>query len=317
MKIVLPALLAEELEPQVRAIVPAARIVYFDDQSRPLAPVDDAEVLLRWWGPPQMLIGLVERMPALRWLHIPRAGVDSSLVPAVVDRDILVTNSAGVHAIPISEFVLMFMLSHIKRVPELLLAQGERRWDKSLAMNELAGRTVLVIGMGQIGRAIAARASAFEMRVLGSSRSGRPQPGVERVVSEGEWRALIPEADYVVLAAPLTPATRGMFGAAELAAMRPSAYLINIARGEIVDEGALIAALERGQIAGAGIDVFSTEPLPAASPLWGLPNVFVTPHISWTSPEIRPRTIHLFIENLRRYVAGEPLRNLVDKHAGY
>jgi phosphoglycerate dehydrogenase-like enzyme len=244
--------------------------------------------------------------------------VDSSLVPAVMERDIVLTNSAGVHAAPISEFVMLLALEHAKQAGRLRALQAERRWaGREMQLSELSDKMMLIIGLGQIGQAIAARASAFGMRVVGSRRSGAPVPGVSHVLADGAWRQMLGEADYVVIAAPLTPETRGMVGAAELAAMRPDAYLINIARGEIVDEDALIAALERGQIAGAGIDVFSTEPLPAASPLWGLPNVFVTPHISWTSPEIRPRTINLFIENLRRYVAGEPLRNLVDKHAGY
>jgi phosphoglycerate dehydrogenase-like enzyme len=137
------------------------------------------------------------------------------------------------------------------------------------------------------------------------------------MVGDGEWRELLPEADYVVIATPLTPQTRGMFGKAELAAMRPGSYLINIARGEIIDEAALLDALRNGPIAGAALDVFEQEPLPADNPLWSQPNAFVTPHISWQSPNIRPRTIGLFLDNLQRYAAGEPLINIVDKHAGY
>jgi phosphoglycerate dehydrogenase-like enzyme len=176
---------------------------------------------------------------------------------------------------------------------------------------------MLIIGLGQIGQAIAERAAVFGMHVVGSRRSGAAVPGVSAVVPADGWRPLLGEADYVVIAAPLTPETRGMIGAAELATMRPDAYLINIARGEIVDEAALIAALQSGRIAGAGLDVFNVEPLPAESPLWGLPNVFITPHISWNSPAVLPRTLDLFLDNLRRYRDGEPLRNIVDKHAGY
>lgn len=318
MKIVLPGALREPLEARAQAVAPGAALVWYDDHARPDGDIADAEVLLRWWFDAQTLNRLIEQMPALRWLHIPRAGVDSSLVPALMERDLLITNSAGVHAAPIAEFVLMFTLEHAKQTARLRAAQAERRWiGREIQLSELYEKTMLIIGLGQIGQAIATRAAAFGMRVVGSRRSGAPVPGVSLVVGDGGWRALLGEADYVVIAAPLTPQTRGMFGAEELAAMRPDAYLINIARGEIVDEPALIAALERGQIAGAGLDVFAKEPLPAESPLWGLPNVFATPHASWISPEIRPRTLSLFIENLRRYAAGERLMNIVDKHAGY
>ncbi len=318
MKLLLPGALRDALEARVLAAAPGAALAWFDAQGRPDGDIADAEVLLRWFFDAQTLNGLVEQMPALRWLHIPRAGADNSLVPAVMAREIVITNSSGVQAAPIAEFVMLFALEHAKQAARLRVAQAGRRWvGREVDLEELTDKLMLIIGLGQIGQAIAARATAFGMRVAGSRRSGAPLPGVELVVPEGGWRQLLGEADYVVIAAPLTPETRGMFGATELAAMRPDAYLINIARGEIVDEAALIAALQRGQIAGAGLDVFPEEPLPAESPLWGLPNVFVTPHVSWSSPEIRPRTIALFIENLRRYVAGEPLRNLVDKHAGY
>jgi phosphoglycerate dehydrogenase-like enzyme len=319
MKIVLPGLLASELEPRVRAIAPDAPIVYFDEHNAPQGDVSDATVLLRWFGAPAALAALVEPMRALRWLHIPRAGVDSSLVPPVMQRDIILTNSAGAHAIPIAEWALLFMLSHVKQAPALLRAQAERTWlgTGKLQLDELAGKTLLIIGMGQIGQAIAARAAAFGVRVWGSSRGGRPVEGAERVVAGTGWRALLGEADFVVIAAPLTPETRDMFGPDELAAMMPGGYLINIARGEIVQEAALVEALRAGRIAGAALDVFSQEPLPPESPIWALPNVFATPHISWNSPHIRPRTLDIFLENLRRFVAGEPLVNLVDKEAGY
>jgi phosphoglycerate dehydrogenase-like enzyme len=318
MKILLPDALRDALDAPARAAAPGAEVVWFDAQGRPDGDIADAEVLMRWFFDAQTLQGLVEQMPALRWLHIPRAGIDGSLVPAVMGRDILLTNSAGVHAVPISEFVMLFALGHAKQAGRLRAMQAERRWgERELQLSELADKSMLIIGLGQIGQAIAARASAFGMRVVGSRRRAAPVPGVRHVVAGDGWRALLGEADYVVIAAPLTPETRGMFGAAELAAMRPDAYLINIARGEIVDESALIAALEREQIAGAGLDVFATEPLPEDSPLWSLPNVFATPHISWNSPEVRARTMVLFIDNLRRYVHGEPMMNIVDKHAGY
>ncbi|MDW8406057.1 D-2-hydroxyacid dehydrogenase [Chloroflexus sp.] len=318
MKLVLPGLLRDELIPRMAAVAPQATIVWYDQNGEPEAPIADAEVLLRWFFPAEQLARLVRQMPALRWLHIPRAGVDGSLIPDVIERDIIVTNSAGVHAIPISEFVMLFALSHVKQAARLHQLQAAHQWrEPDMQLRELAGATMLIIGLGQIGQAIAERASAFGMRVWGSRRHPRPMAGVERVVGEGEWRSLLPEADFVVIAAPLTPLTRGMFGRAELALMKPDAYLINIARGEIVDEAALIAALRERRIAGAGLDVFAHEPLPPDNPLWELPNVFVTPHISWSSPHIRARTLDIFAYNLRALLNNEPMMNVVDKQAGY
>ncbi|HEU5016236.1 MAG TPA: D-2-hydroxyacid dehydrogenase [Roseiflexaceae bacterium] len=318
MKLVLPQVLADELAPRVSAAAPQAAIVWFDEHGHASGDIGDATVLLRWFTPPEVLNSMVERMPALRWLHIPRVGIDSSLVPAVMERDILITNSAGINAEPIAEFVMLFMLCHAKQARELLQFQAAREWGwRSVQPVELTRKTVLIIGMGKIGQAIARRAKAFDMRVIGSRRRPQPVANVDYVMGDGEWRAHLGEADFVVVAAPLTPATRGMFGAAELAAMRPDAYLINVARGEIVDEAALVDALRGERIAGAGLDVFTEEPLPPDHPFWGLPNVFLTPHVSWYSPEVRPRTLSLFAENLQRFASGQPLLNIVDKQAGY
>ena len=177
--------------------------------------------------------------------------------------------------------------------------------------------TLLIIGAGGIGQAIAQRASAFGMRVWGFCRHPQPLPGFERVVGADEWRSLLPEADYVVIATPLTPETQGMIDAATLRSMRPSAYLINVARGAVVDEAALLTAVDEGWIAGAGLDTFCTEPLPLDSPFWSRQNVFVTPHCSGSSPRAIQRSIALFLDNLTCYRAGTPLRNVVDKTAGY
>jgi phosphoglycerate dehydrogenase-like enzyme len=318
MKVVVSRQLAEGIRPLLQPLPLPVELVCYDDAGVADGAIDDAEILIRGFMPAEVLSDLVERMPALRWMHIPRAGIDTSLVPAVMARELLITNSAGVHAVPIAEFVLMFMLAHAKRVPELIALQTTHAWrPRDLQLAELDGKTVLILGLGQIGQAIAARAKGFGMRVLGSRRSGAATPHVDSVVDDTGWRALLPEADYVVVAAPLTPQTRAMLGAAELAQMRPSAYLVNIARGEIVDEAALVEALHAGRIAGAGLDVFGQEPLPAGHPLWDAPNVFATPHISWSSPAIMPRTFALFVDNLQRYAAGQPLRNVIDKEAGY
>ncbi|MBX0327292.1 D-2-hydroxyacid dehydrogenase [Oscillochloris sp. ZM17-4] len=314
MKILVPAQIREALEPMLPAGIQA---VWVDpDGSFDHSP-SDAVAYFRWWTDQPVLDRVLAAAPAVRWMHTPSAGVDHVLTPTVLARDITLTNSAGVHAIPIAEFVLGFMLSHAKQLGAFAAAQDERRWDRSPDSRELYESTLLIIGIGGIGQAIAERAAAFGMRVYGSRRTPQPMPGVARVVGGEGWRDLLPEADYIVVAAPLTPETRGMIDAAAFAAMRPTAYLINIARGAVIDEPAFIDAIRGGAIGGAALDTFEQEPLPAESPLWGLPHVTITPHATANSPRMRERQIALFVENLARFRDGQPLINIVDKSAGY
>lgn len=315
MKLILPIEVAADIQPH---LPPDSRFVRVDSEGNLDGDANDAEVYLNWFylkRPTHEKV--LAAAPALRWQHTPSAGVNHILTPIFLERDIVLTNGAGVHAIPIAEFVLAFMLNHAKQLPKLQALQVQHHWKKGFELQELSGATVLIIGTGGIGQAIAQRASAFGMRVWGSRRNPQPLPGFERVVGADEWRSLLPEADYVVVATPLTPETKGLINASVLRLMRPSAYFINIARGAVVDEEALITALSEGWIAGAGLDTFYPEPLPPDSPFWSLPNAFVTPHCSGISPYSVQRSLELFLDNLRRYFAGTPLRNLVDKTAGY
>lgn len=314
MKLILPAQVREQLAPQ---LPPGLDCVWVDATGSFDRDPGGAVAYFRWWTDRAILAQVLAAAPTVRWLHTPSAGVDHLLIPLVLERDITLTNSAGVHAIPIAEFVMALLLSQVKQLAGYRAAQAERRWERELAPQELFERTLLILGLGGIGQAIASRASAFGMRVWGSRRTPRPLPGVERVVGPDAWRTLLPAADVVVVAAPLTPETRGMVDAAAFAAMRRSAYLINIARGPIVDEAALLTALRDGQIAGAALDTFEQEPLPPDHPLWRLPNVTITPHATANSPRMHERQIALFLENLRRFQGGAPLLNIVDKTAGY
>jgi phosphoglycerate dehydrogenase-like enzyme len=316
MKLILPQVIAGRVEPH---LPPEVAVVRLDGAGVPDGDLSDAEVFFRWWMPPETLERILAAAPRVRWLHTPSVGVDEVLVPAVLARDITVTNSAGVNAIPIAEFVLMLMLAHVKRARDLAALTPEDAWARgeALRLDELHGKTALIIGLGSIGQEVARRAAAFGMRVLASRRRPAPAEGVAQVVGEGGWRDLLPEADVIVICAPLTAATRGMVDAAALARVKPGAYLINIARGQIVDTDALLAALHDGRLGGAALDALPEEPLPPAHPLWRAPNIWITPHISWSSPHIRARVAALFLENLRRFRAGEPLLNVVDKHAGY
>ena len=259
--------------------------------------------------------------PALRWVHSPAAGVGSMLFPAMTASRVVISNSRGMNAVAVAEHALTLILAALRRLPEALRAQSERRWiaNELSGLPSLRGRTLLVAGLGAIGCELARMASGLGMRVVGTRRdTGEPLPdGVAEAHSPSALPALLPRADVVVLAAPLTAETRGMIGAAELALMKPSAWLVNVARGKLVDERALVLALERGALAGAALDVFEHEPLPSASPLWSMPNVVITPHVAGFRHDYWEAATELFAANLCSYRAGEVVANMVDKRAGY
>jgi phosphoglycerate dehydrogenase-like enzyme len=225
------------------------------------------------------------------------------------------------NAVAVAEHALMLMLAAVRRLPDAVRAQSAGRWaaDELSGLPALRGRTLLIAGLGAIGRELARMACGIGMRVVGTRReTSEPVPeGVAAAYGPAQLPELLPEADVVVLAAPLTTDTRGMIGAAELARMKPSAWLVNVARGKLVDEGALMASLERGAIAGAALDVFEHEPLSPASPLWSMANVIVTPHVAGFRDDYWEAAAGMFAANLRRYLAGEAVANIVDKRAGY
>lgn len=269
-----------------------------------------ADVLYAWKPP----VDLYARAGRLRWLQAMGAGVDWALVPELPPR-VVITRAPGVFGPWMAEYVLGRCLSVTQRMAAYRAAQARREWIQHLPPERLAGKTMVMVGLGDIGRTVARAARALGMRVIGVTRSGRPVAGVERVHPTRELRRALAVADFVVLVVPLNDTTRGMIATAELAAMRPTAWLLNIARGAIVDETALIQALERRTIAGAILDVFPTEPLPRDHPLWTLANAVITPHIS--GPNIPEEIAPVFNDNLARYLAGRPLRHVVDRHRGY
>lgn len=263
----------------------------------------------------------ISRAENLRWFQQWGAGTDWLLRhPEIASRDFILTNASGVHAIPISEHILAFMLAFARGLPNAVRTQQKRDWNanRQAATFELAGKTVLIIGIGAIGRRAAQITSALGMRVLGVRRSASESlPEIEQTGSPEQMDEMLPQADFVVLTQPLTEETRNMFDAKAFSKMKPSAYLINIGRGGTVDEPALIQALQSKQIAGAGLDVFASEPLPPESPLWEMDNVIITAHYSGATPQYNRRALDIFLDNLERYAGGEPLINVVDKERGY
>ncbi|WP_109008605.1 D-2-hydroxyacid dehydrogenase [Nostoc commune] len=314
-KLILPDHLIADIEPHLPSDID---VVEVDSEGNLDGDASDAEVYVNgFYLKASTHDKVLAAAPRLRWQQSPSAGVNHILTPNFLQKDIILTNGAGVHAIPISEFVLAFMLYHAKNLRKLQTLQDEHTWVRGISLEELADANLLILGTGNIGKAIASRAKAFGVTVWGSRRHLEPIPNFDKIVGVDEWQSLLPAADYVVIATPLTPETKGLIDEAALRSMRQSAYLINIARGAIVDEAALITALREGWIAGAGLDTVATEPLPPESPLWSLPNAFITPHCSALSPRLRERIAQLFIDNLKRYQTGQPLRNVVDKQAGY
>ena len=325
---------AQDLD-RIRESAPGSRIVNLSVEGLADGPVEDVEVLLRGWLSSEAFDRLLARAPRLRWVHSATSGVERALTPAARERGLVVTNARGVFTRPIAEHVLMLILAISRRLPQLLELQREHTWQplEGLELREL---TIGIVGYGSIGRAVASLAGSFGARVIaqrrnpaassGPASSGTGDdpdeafpfpPAPERIVGPEGLHELLAASDVVVLAAPLTRDTVDMIDAAALATMRRDAWIINVARGRLIDDRALLAALAEHRIGGAALDAFREEPLPPTSPFYDLPNVIVTPHTAWSSARVLDRSIDLFCDNLRRYAAGAPLRNVVDPGAGY
>jgi phosphoglycerate dehydrogenase-like enzyme len=306
---------------RIRAAAPGSRLVTLSVEGMADGPIDDVEVLLRGWLSAEAFDRLLHRAPRLRWVHSASAGVERALTPAARERGLVITNARGVFSRPIAEYVMLMILAVCRRLPQLLELQRERTWQP-LEGVELRDVTVGIVGLGSIGRAVAALASSFGCRVIAirrhpAERPAEDGPPPDRLLGPDALPELLRESDFVVLATPLTPETEGMIDDAALRALKPGAWLINIARGRLVDERALVRALRDGSIGGAVLDTFHEEPLPETSPFYELPNVIVTPHTSWSSGRVLDRSVELFCDNLRRFAAGDPLLNVVDPAAGY
>jgi phosphoglycerate dehydrogenase-like enzyme len=299
----------------VRAAVPDAEIRICTRWDAIEEIVHDVEVLLAFkFGflpfPRASILGAA----GLKWVQLASAGVDH--ICPFDPTKITVTNGSGVHGDIISQYVFGMLSHFVWNVPRLLEQQQDRQWDR-YPVTSLQGKTLGIVGLGSIGQTLARYGRVYGMRVIGTRRSGRLVEGVDYTYGPDGLPEVMERSDVVVVSTPLTKETRGLIGAVELALMSPHSYLVSISRGGIIDEDALVAALREGRPAHAILDVFDEEPLPPESPFWELPNTLVTPHISGELGDWAAAVADLFVENLRRYTASRPLRNVVDPELGY
>ncbi len=306
----------EQAPPGLEPLGELADVVYARSTEELARTIARAEILFVADFRSSDLAEVWDRRGPLRWVHSAATGVDALLFPALAESDVVLTNSRGVFDQPLAEYVLGLMLAFAKDLPTTLALQTERRW-RHRESERLADTKLLVVGAGPIGRRIGSLSRCLGMEVVLVGRSARDDREFGHVYAASELDSLLPGADWVVLAVPLTAETEGMFGAPQLAAMKSSARLVNVGRGALVDEAALIEAMHKGRIAGAALDAFLEEPLPEASSLWELPGVIVSPHMSGDFVGWRRALSELFLGNLHRWQAGEPLRNVVDKRLGF
>ena len=304
---------------EILAAAPGSRLIPVSVEGMADEPLDNVEVLLRGWSlGGDHLDRLVGRAPRLRWIHSVSVGVEAALTPCVRLRGLTVTNGRGVFDQPIAEYALSMILAISHRLPQLIELQRERTWQP-LEAQEMGGVTIGLVGLGGIGCRVAELARPFGARIVAVRRhpaSGSPE-GVEVLGGIDALPKLMAVSDFVVLAVPLTPETEGFIDDDVLAAAKPGSWIINVARGGLVDEPAMLRALRSGPLGGAVLDTFRQEPLAETSQFYRLPNCIVTPHTSWSSGAVLGRTFQVFCDNLRRYRAGEPLLHVVDPELGY
>lgn len=302
--------LSQNERENIVARCPNARIICAQKQEFE-AHLPEADVVWGAMRPSQISLGT-----RLKLIQVQSAGVDHMLSPELTQSPTRLCTASGIHSETIAEHVLGMMLSLVRGYPSHIQNQQKRLWNPR-EPELLQGKTLGIIGFGAIGQAIGLRARAFGMKVIGVRKTPSQSPAAHEVWADERIDELLPLVNHLALAVPLTPETRGLMNRTRLKLLRKDAYIYNIARGDVVDEAALIELLQSGHLAGAGLDVFETEPLPETSPLWELPNVLITPHCAGAMPDYRERAFKIFLENLERFMQGKELINEVDKKAGY
>lgn len=307
--------LADRHKEVIKAAEPNVNIIVCDEKNV-CEHMPGCHILATWgWAETRHLFQMA---PHLEWIHALSAGVEKLLFPEIQAADTILTNSKGIHGIPVSEHVLAMMLAFSRGLNLSIRQQDMKSW-KRMRTDELHEHTLAIVGLGAIGREIAKKAKALGMNVLASKQEMTTELFADKLYppDEDSLQEMLSQADYVVIALPLTENTENLIGLKQFKVMKPSAYFFNISRGAIVNEADLITALEQKLIRGAGLDVFTHEPLPETNPLWTMPNVIITPHVAALSPAYLDRAIKLFADNLTRFIQGRDMINLVDKFKGY
>ena len=309
-----PTTVRDQFRAAAAAAAPGARILMPASAEEAVVQGAEADIAAGWALPP----GVLEHGRRLAWVHAFAAGVDQFVeLPGIRDGRIVLTRTVGAH-VALPDHIMALVLAFARRLHVDIRRQIDHLWDRAAGVGEdVDGKVLGILGLGRIAKPLAARAAAFGMRVIATKRTPEPVPHVDLVLPPDRMDDLLREADYVVTLLPLTPQTKGRMGEREFRLMKPSAVFINVSRGPIVQEDALIRALREGWIAGAGLDVFDVEPLPGDHPLYEFPQVIITPHVSGITPKFFERIATIFGNNLRRYVKGEPLADVIDVARGY
>jgi phosphoglycerate dehydrogenase-like enzyme len=310
---------AEKTFEGLKALGPGVRLKIAKTAEELKPEMAGARVLFNWGISKAEVSRVLAQAPKLEWIHQRSVGLDAALFPELVASPVPLTNGRGTFSQSLGEFVMAGALYFAKDMPRMLRAKADRRWEV-FTLHELSRQTMGIVGHGDIGRAIARRAKAFGMRVLALRRDTAPRGGdehVDKVYASAQLHEMLPECDYVVVAAPLTPQTKHLLSTAEFSIMKPAAIVMNVGRGPVIDEVALVEALSSGRIRGAALDVFEVEPLPAESALWDMKNVLISAHTADHTYDWLMDALNFFVEQFDRWRKGEPLKNLVDKHAGY
>lgn len=305
--------LAERHIAAIKSIVPLCNIVTVEP-GEAVAHMPACDILVTWgW---MDIRPLLSNAPNLKWIHALSAGVENLITPELQSINAFVTNSKGIHGIPVSEHVLALMLAFTRGLNFFIRHQASKEWKRT-HVDEIHNKTIGIAGLGSIGREIAKKAKGLGMDVVALKKQPTTELFVDKLYKPEELNEMLSVSDFVVAALPLLPETKEYFKLEQFAAMKKSAYFINIARGGIVHEADLVTALEKGMIKGAGLDVFEHEPLSQESPLWTMPNVIITPHLAALSPYYLDRAIKVFADNLGRFAQNGEMYNLIDKAKGY
>lgn len=308
--------LTAEQQQKIKEIAPDYDLLVTKAKELTGSIVRNAEIMIGWSR--SMQDEVLSADSKLKWIQAWSAGVDKMPLRELEEKGIQLTNASGVHSVPITEHIFAMILAFNRNLHLAIRQQSNNNWDTSGTFTELAGKTIVIVGVGQIGSHTARVAQAFGMRTVGVRNSGKSDPNVESMYKVDQLDEALAQGDYIVNILPLTDETRGLFNTARFSAMKDSAFFVNVGRGQTVVTDDMVQALQSGALAGAGLDVFEEEPLPADHPLWNLDNVIMTPHMAGDTDRYGERAVDIFLENLKRYVNGEPLsRNVVDYSKSY